>query len=165
MGKSPDEFTVPTLDEPDHERSDAQIRPLALFLAGLVASLILVGLLVWLLFDFFFATVNTAAADTRLIPAPRGETDLPVLQVLPSRDMQMFRAREARVLNSAEWIDREKGIARIPIAAAMEQIASKGLPKWPAVVEKTAGGANTLPAAPTTTNDQPPQKNSSRGPQ
>jgi hypothetical protein len=166
MRKPADEFTVPTIDQPDHERSDAQIRPLALFLAGLVTSLIFVGLLVWMLFDVFFATLNTSGADVRPAPIPRSDTGQPVLQVLPGRDMQMLRAREERDLNATEWIDREKRVARIPIATAMEQVASKGLPKWPAVVEQPSGGATTAPGALSpATNIQRPQSDSSRGPQ
>jgi len=161
MGKTADDFTVPTIEYPDHERTDAQIRPLALFLAGLVSSLLFVGLIVWLLFDVFFATINTSAADSRPAPVQRDDTNQPLLQVSPRLNMEEFRAHEERVLNSAEWIDRNKGIARIPIAAAMEQVVSNGLPKWPPVVEQPAGtptassGSATAP-----TNNRSPQNNS-----
>jgi hypothetical protein len=153
MGKPPDEFAVHTTGALDHERSDAQIRPLALFLAGLVGSVVFVGLVVWLLFDVLFATVNTPATGLHMAPTlTNRDAGQPPLQVVPLHDMQALRAREDRILSATEWIDREKGLARIPIAAAMEQIATGGLPKWPPIIEQP-------PAPPTSasspTNQQP----------
>jgi hypothetical protein len=154
MGKPAEDFTTPTIEQHDHERSDARIRPLALFLAGLVGSVVFVGLVVWLLFDIFLATINSQASSSRPEPVPHGDTGHPVLQVVPSHDMQVLRERQERTLSSTEWINRKQGIARIPIDAAMEQVASNGLPTWPAVVEHPPARSSTPNLPP---KDQPVQ--------
>jgi hypothetical protein len=158
LGKPTEDFTTPTIEQHDHERSDAQIRPLALFLTGLVGSVIAVGLVVWLLFDVFLATINTQASDSRPSPVPHRDTDHPVLQVVPSHNMQAFREHQERLLNSTEWINREQGIARIPVDAAMKQVASSGLPTWPAVIEQSTSQSSSGPMTPAAPAKSQPAK-------
>lgn len=60
---------------------------------------------------------------TAPVPSPRpGE---PKLQTEPRRDLEMFRRRE-RNANEWGWVDREHGIARIPIERAMRLMADEG---------------------------------------
>lgn len=63
-------------------------------------------------------TPNPVAArlGPRQPPAPR-------LQADPRADLDALRARDARILETYEWIDRDAGIARIPIDRAMELLA------------------------------------------
>jgi hypothetical protein len=49
-------------------------------------------------------------------PAPR-------LQADPHADLEALRARDGRILGTYGWVDRDAGIARIPIARAMELLA------------------------------------------
>jgi hypothetical protein len=49
----------------------------------------------------------------------------PALQIAPPRDLEALRAREERLLHGAEWIDRNVGIARIPIEQAMSLLAKR----------------------------------------
>jgi hypothetical protein len=162
MGNPAEDFTTPTIEQHDHERSDAQIRPLALFLAGLVGSVVFVGLIVWLLFDVLLATINIQASSSSPEPVPHGDTGHLVLQVVPSHDMQVLRERQERILSSTEWIDRQQGIARIPIDAAMEQVASNGLPKWHAVFEQPPA-KTSMPNSPA--KNQPAQTDAQQSPQ
>jgi hypothetical protein len=53
----------------------------------------------------------------------------PDLQVASSLDYQEMRAAEEAQLHSYRWVDREAGIAAIPIERAMEILAQRGLPK------------------------------------
>jgi hypothetical protein len=55
----------------------------------------------------------------------------PRLQVHPELDLATFRAGEDAVLTSYAWVDKEKGIARIPVAEAMRLVAERGLPVFP----------------------------------
>jgi hypothetical protein len=64
------------------------------------------------------------AADLRP-PAPR-------LQVTPSRDLWTFRSREDAVLGSYAWVDKDRGIVRIPIEEAMRIAAERGIPTFSA---------------------------------
>lgn len=56
---------------------------------------------------------------------PKG---VPRLQLAPDVDLQAFRAREDAELNSYGWIDRTKGVVRIPIERAMDLVVQRGLP-------------------------------------
>jgi hypothetical protein len=56
--------------------------------------------------------------------APAG----PSLQPLPARDLAQFRAEEDLALGSYGWVDKEKGIVRIPIERAMRLLEERGLP-------------------------------------
>lgn len=51
-------------------------------------------------------------------PAPR-------LQVRPLDDLLALRAEEQQYLSTYGWVDREQGIARIPIERAMELLAER----------------------------------------
>jgi len=56
----------------------------------------------------------------RLPPEPRLETS-------PPKNLKELREREDAVLTGWSWVDKEKGLARIPVARAAEIIAEKGL--------------------------------------
>ncbi len=47
-----------------------------------------------------------------------------VLQPNPAQDIRTFTAEKRRLLDGYAWVDREHGIARIPIERAMALIAS-----------------------------------------
>jgi hypothetical protein len=42
-----------------------------------------------------------------------------------------FRAREDALLASYGWVEKDRGIVRIPIAEAMRVVAERGLPTFP----------------------------------
>ncbi len=52
----------------------------------------------------------------------------PVLQIDPVGDLKAYKAKEEALLNSYGWVDKDAGIARIPIERAIELTAQKGLP-------------------------------------
>lgn len=56
-------------------------------------------------------------------PAPRIAGDVR-LQVDPARDIGAFTAQKRRLIESYGWVDRERGIARIPVERAMAILAS-----------------------------------------
>ena len=43
-----------------------------------------------------------------------------------------FRAQEESFLRSYGWVENDKGLARLPIDAAMRIVAERGLPQFPA---------------------------------
>jgi hypothetical protein len=65
-----------------------------------------------------------AARETQIPPGPN-------LQRNPSADMAAFRASEDLDLAKWAWVDREKGVARVPALRAMEIVLSRGLPAPP----------------------------------
>ena len=43
-----------------------------------------------------------------------------------------FRAQEQAFLTSWGWVEKDKGLARMPVDEAMKIVAERGLPKFPA---------------------------------
>jgi hypothetical protein len=52
------------------------------------------------------------------------------LQLAPRQDWAAYRAAQESDLNSASWVDRERGVVKAPIAIAMQRIVERGLPHW-----------------------------------
>lgn len=62
------------------------------------------------------------------VQEPRKRSTLPALQEDPHKDLERLRESERQTLNSYGWVDREKGIVRVPIEEAMKRVVEKGLP-------------------------------------
>ena len=113
---------------PGHELSDLQPKNIALF--GAVLAVIITAALVaaYALFDFFYASVTRS----RPLPSPlsysREPTPEPRLSVKPGDELTAMRAEEQKILFTYDWVDRDKGIVRIPIERAIEILAQRGLP-------------------------------------
>ncbi len=52
----------------------------------------------------------------------------PQLEKTPIPDLKAFREAEDETLNTYGWVDKQKGIVRVPISQAMEMVVKKGLP-------------------------------------
>ena len=111
-----------------HELSDLSPKNIALF--AVVLTLIIIAALVvtYALFQRFLSV----ATKTRAVPSPlsytREATPEPHLLINPGQDLKTMRADEDKILNTYDWVDREKGIVRIPIRRAIEILAQRGLP-------------------------------------
>jgi hypothetical protein len=55
------------------------------------------------------------------------------------RVLAEHRASEDALLTSYGWVEKDKGIARIPIDEAMRIVAERGLPKFPAEARPSGG--------------------------
>jgi hypothetical protein len=111
-----------------HELSDLSPRKIALFGAALAALVGAALLASYALFQFFYAGITRA----RPLPSPlsysREPTPEPRLLVKPGDEWAAMRAQESRILNGYDWVDRDKGVVRIPIERAIEILAQRGLP-------------------------------------
>lgn len=94
-------------------------------------GLIYVGIPVLLVISCFvlIAAYPTALSDvSRTLrinpPGPRLQTD-------PEGDLRRFRAEEDKRLNGYYWIDKQKGVAHIPIEQAMQKVARDGIAGFP----------------------------------
>jgi hypothetical protein len=72
-------------------------------------------------------------------PAPA----FPKLATAEPAALAEFRAQEDALLAGYGWVEKDKGIARMPIDAAMKIVAKRGLPKFPGPepTPAPAGGA------------------------
>ena len=82
------------------------------------------------------ATVLKADPNAPLVAVLRLVTSEPAV-------LAEFHAREDALLASYGWVEKDQGIARIPIEVAMKWVAERGLPKFPgpAPAPAPAGGA------------------------
>jgi hypothetical protein len=115
-------------DDVKYETEDFTPRGVRWFTAGLavlaVMVLLLMGGLLWILSG---GRPPGQGVVTPSVPAPN-MSPAPDLQVASSRDYQDMRAAEETQLHRYGWVDREAGIAAIPIQRAMEILAGRGLP-------------------------------------
>jgi len=113
-----------------HETSDANVRAVFAFAAGLVVVAVLIHLLVLVLFNYF--ATREAVRVPRQYPLSIGQDERlppePRLQVNPRDDLQSLRTSEDAVLSGYGWVDKDKGVVRIPIEKAMKLTVQRGLP-------------------------------------
>jgi hypothetical protein len=116
--------------EVHHEESDVNIRAIFAFGAGLLVVGAVIHLLIFVLFGFFDRQASAkvppeyplaAAQGDRVPPEPRLQTD-------PRQDLSDLRAKEDELLGSYGWVDKNTGVVRIPIDAAMKLTLERGLP-------------------------------------
>jgi hypothetical protein len=125
-----------------YEKSDLSVKAIATF--GVVLTAVLIAALVsmaWL-FDFFDFTQARRDVPRSPLASARSGPQEPRLQVNPIQDLKTFREAEERVLMNYGWVNKEAGVARIPIQRAMELVVERGLSapvKTPAK-DRTPGG-------------------------
>src|SRR5207249_3333432 len=121
-----------SIDNPNvhHETSDVNIRGILGFALGLAFAAVVIHFLVWLLFAYFasrearHATPEfplAAEQQNRRPPEPR-------LQTNPRQDLLDLRVQEDDVLNTYGWVDKNRGVVRLPIDEAMKLTVERGLP-------------------------------------
>jgi hypothetical protein len=121
---------APPLDNPEvsHETSDIDLRPIAMWSVALVILVVMIlALLLWL-FGHFSKREDRLGHRTAGVPASAPVTAAPQLQISPRSDMAEMRAAEEKTLRSYGWVDKQKGVARIPIERAMELLAERAAP-------------------------------------
>jgi hypothetical protein len=113
-----------------HEESDVNIRGILAFGAGLIVVAVVIHLLIYVLFGYFDSREArkvmveyplAAGQADRLPPEPR-------LQTNPRQDLIDLRAKEDEILGSYGWVDRNAGVVRIPVDAAIKLTLERGLP-------------------------------------
>jgi hypothetical protein len=109
-----------------YEPRDASIRGV-LWVALAIVVAVALGMAVLAIVVRLLETANERPA---LSPLERTEVvpPEPRLEVHPARTLAEIRRREEGLLETFAWIDREAGIARIPIEEAMAVLAKQG---WP----------------------------------
>jgi len=128
-----------------HELSDLDPKKIALF--GIVLTVVIIAALLasYALFHFFYSTIPRARPQPSPLSYSREPTPEPRLSVKPGDDLKLMRAEEDKILNSYDWVNRDKGIVRIPIARAVEILAQRGLPVRSQANDAAAGAQQTPP--------------------
>jgi hypothetical protein len=109
-----------------HESRDADIRRIMWFALSLITTICVVLLLMaWTLRALSPPQSAVAPPAGSLDPAKLIPTE-PRLQVDAPRDLRTMRKHEDAVLNSYDWIDKQRGIVRIPVDRAIELLVQRG---------------------------------------
>jgi hypothetical protein len=118
----------PVNPNPDYQDRDIRLRALvaALAVISLVALATVIGMAALLAHykaeaEAAYEPVSPLASKRELPPEPR-------LQVVPAEELEAHRAMERLFLDHYQWIDRQAGLARIPIDRAMALVVERGLP-------------------------------------
>jgi hypothetical protein len=130
----------PTPPGAKHEHTDIDVNvgyKFGLWLA--VSMLISIGIVTGAYY-FFEAQESAASARAQKYPLAVGQQKQPPtpnLQNQPFKDLYMVQQGEAEKLSSYGWVDKDGGIARLPIDRAIEVMLEKGFPA-------RAGGGSAL---------------------
>jgi hypothetical protein len=127
-----------------HELTDLSPKSVALFAIVLALTMVAAVVVTAALFYRFYKVEIANQTPPSPLSYTREPTPGPKLAVNPGQDLQTMRAAENSVLNSYDWIDKDKGTVRIPIARAVDILVERGLPTRPQdsgrrIEEKTAG--------------------------
>ena len=122
----------PTPPGAQHEHTDIDPSVGYRFALWLAVAMLLSVSIVYGTFFFFERQTKSADVAAQKYPLaaaqPRIEPPAPNLQNQPFKDIYKLRTTEAEKLNTYGWVDREGGIARIPIDRAMEVMLQRGFP-------------------------------------
>jgi hypothetical protein len=110
-----------------YEVRDANVKGLLGFGVAMAIVLFIITVAMIGVFRYYAHTQNlgpTASPfeNSRTIPP------LPRLQAAPHTDILEYWDSEQKALHSYGWVDRQKGIAHIPIDEAMRMVVQRGLP-------------------------------------
>ena len=150
-----------------HEASDVPIRPLFWAIGIFVVFAAISHAALWFLYKGFVAGERRRMDPPQTAVAGRGNDSVPKNQPLlqpfphttgnaqslppnantPVTDLIELRASEEQALTSYGWVDRQKGIVRIPIDQAEELIVQRGLPVRQAGTAAPGAPASAAPDA------------------
>jgi hypothetical protein len=125
------------------------------FASWLAVAMLISAAIVYGAFRFFEGQQQTANAAAQKFPLAVGQAKqppAPSLQTQPFQDIFTLRQAESARLGGYGWVDKEGGVARIPIDRAMELTAQRGLPvragatKEPNVVSQDSSSGRTAAA-------------------
>lgn len=138
---SPDPLPHDAADTTVGDR-DVDVRGVTKVLAVLGVGTAVVIALMWLLTVHWREELE--AKDPDISPIQRlglaREAPGPALQSDPNAALVAFRAEEESALRSYAWVDKEKGIARIPIDRAIDlYVLSVSAPPTPAPAPPAGG--------------------------
>ena len=111
-----------------HERRDIDPGRVTRIGVGILAFLLVAMVLSWGLTQSLVAWREAASPPPNPVAARLGtrQPPAPRLQADPRADLEALRARERSTLASYGWVDRDAGVAHIPIDRAIDAIVEEG---------------------------------------
>ena len=123
-------MTTRTTSEVVHEESDVNVRAILGFGIGLLVVAVVVHVFLWWLLGVYKRQAERS--QTQVYPLAAGQQEqlppVPRFQENPQQDMRELRAKQKALLEGYGWVNRDAGVARIPIEEAMRMVVERGLP-------------------------------------
>jgi hypothetical protein len=120
---------IPANPDVKFETEDIRATPVLKFLVGLAVTCVVVAVLL-----YWFHNAMRAYVAALQPPPPHMRFDPerkpvgPLLQENPNPDLRVLQAEQERALTSYGWVDKSRGVVRIPVEEAMKLLAERGLP-------------------------------------
>ncbi|HUP38594.1 MAG TPA: hypothetical protein VM115_00630 [Vicinamibacterales bacterium] len=113
-----------------HEESDVNVAAIIRFGIGLLLIAAFIHVFLWWLQGTY--SRQNQRAQTQVYPLAAGQQDRlppsPRFQENPQQELQDLRAKQKALLDGYGWVNKEGGVARIPIENAMKIVVERGLP-------------------------------------
>jgi hypothetical protein len=109
-----------------YEKSDAQFRVIAMFTSALLIVLVAVAVVTQISLRVF--SRRAVQTSTALPARPAQLPPESRLQIDPMAELQALRKQEDLLLYHYAWIDRTRGVVRIPIDRAIDLTTQRSLP-------------------------------------
>lgn len=110
------------------EHRDVSARSMAWVFAAIVVTAVVLHVVLY----FLYAGFRSGFAESGRVPKSQESTGQqtsaqPKLQVDPAADINHLTEEQNKKLSTYEWVDKDKGIVRIPIEQAIRMVAARGL--------------------------------------
>ena len=112
----------PNVPSPPHETADVDRRRIWLVGGILAATIAVVAFAALGALRLFHHVSDRPLFATKTTPT---EMPSPPLQSAPTLDLRALRAQKHAMLNEYRWLDRDKGVVRVPIERAMELLIAR----------------------------------------
>jgi hypothetical protein len=126
--KTPHDEALTGVPVSGHETRDIDARVVAVFGIALTTAIIVLMAATYWIYHFtisrhavLYPAAPPLAYTREPIPEPRLQVDAP-------RELQELRAAEDAALHGYAWVDKNRGLVRIPIDRAIDVLAQRGLP-------------------------------------
>ena len=113
---------------------ELNLRALTLFAVALIGVLVAMAALMWVLSGALRSRLVSQDPPPPTLPAARTQPlpPEPRLQARPEDDLRLMREEEDLLLTTFDWVDQAAGVARVPIATAIDLLAEEPSEDWSA---------------------------------
>ena len=118
----------------DYEKTDAQAGPTIRAGLYILGVMFLTALVLVPMYRFLGRREAAGQKPAASVLKPDAAAPVPAFPRLVTSEpavLAEFRAQEDAFLAGWGWVEKDKGIARMPIGEAMKIVAARGLPKFP----------------------------------
>jgi hypothetical protein len=107
-------------DPVGHEKTDVRAKPLILWGLLLVFFCVACFAIVLVMFNVLDGLWSTHGPREHRLATAQRPSGQPLIQVNEAEDLADFRARQKQITSTYGWVDRQAGVARIPVEKAKE---------------------------------------------